>query len=65
MHPSSFLLAVAVLAVPSHAIIALTEDVAHSQALYALNAMQAPSMEHGRFYDAAARRAWTVNLEAV
>lgn len=64
MHPSMFLLAVVVLAVPSRAIMAVNEDAAHSRVLYALNIMQTPGMEHGRFYDAAMRRAWRTDVDA-
>lgn len=54
MHPSSFLLAVAVLAVPTHAITELSAQVGPSPALYALNVMQAPGAQFGRFFDQAA-----------
>lgn len=56
MHPSSYLLvAVAVFAVPTRAVttLDLNQAAARSQALYALNVMQAPGMEFGRFFDAA------------
>lgn len=65
MHPSSFLLALVVFVVPTHAIIAVGEQLGRSQALYALNALQSPGTEYGRFYDASPRRAWAVNLEAL
>jgi soluble lytic murein transglycosylase-like protein len=54
MHPSMFLLASVVFVVPTHAITALSTEVGRSEALYALNVMQAPGAQFGRFFDAAA-----------
>lgn len=56
MHPSSFLLAVVVLAVPTRAITELSAQVGPSPALYALGVMQAPGAELGRFFDQAAAK---------
>jgi soluble lytic murein transglycosylase-like protein len=55
MHVFSLLsAAVVALALPARALVSAGAEMDRSEALYALNTMQSPGMEFGRFFDAAA-----------
>ena len=57
MNLTSFLSAVALfLSVPTHALSPLRPAIERSETLVALNAIQSPAMEFGRFFDSAALR---------
>lgn len=65
MHPSWFLLATVVFAVPSRALLDLTSKIRDDQSLVALNALQTPGLEFGHFFDAAAHQSMYMTQAAV
>jgi len=55
MHPSAYILAaVAAFAIPTRAITSVASSLGGSESLVALNEIQAPALEYGRYFDSAA-----------